>query len=157
MYLSILQMENGETVSTSMRVLKTDTIRLVRLRLFKYDSPDGTLTVTLKDGSTTIGTASLTLAEINTDINATYFHGYVRFDFGDQGVRVNKKGTEAYREIDIEVALTGHTDDNSNYISLCRNFDTDFVDSYGAITNESDMTAEQLTHFQPFGIELYVI
>lgn len=157
MYLAITQLQDGDTITTTMQVLKSQNIRAIRLRLFKYASPDGIITLTVKDGSNTYGAKSLTLAEINADIGATYAHGYVLFDFGDNGISVNKKGTESYVELTLEINLASHTDDNSNYIGLCKNFDIDFVDTHGAISNASDMTTAQLSHFQPYGIEVYSV
>lgn len=154
MYLSVHQIVNSETVATTMRVEETMTFRFVRLRLFKWDTPDGILTVTFKDGSTTIGSTTLALSSLSTEVG-TYFHGYVRLDMGDSGMRVNLKGTEAYKELNVEISLSGHTDDPVNYIALAKNFEGAFVDSHGTISNEDDMTTEQLTHFQPFGIEVF--
>ena len=155
MYLCVDQLVNNETISTTVRIEKTMTARYVRLRLFKYDSPDGTLTIVFKDGATTIGTSSLTLSDLATEVG-TFFHGYVRFDLGTAGMRVNLKGTEAYKELNIEISLTSHTDDDTNYISLVKNFEGAFVDNYGTI-DPLNTTAEQQTHFKPYGMELFKI
>lgn len=155
MYLSVEQLENNDTITTTIRIEETMTIRGLRLRLNVFDTPDGTLTLTLKDGATTIGSIALTVASIVADVG-TYFHGYVLFETDDAGYRINVDPTTNYKELNIEIALTGHTDDDLNYIGLAKNFDNQFVDSYGTIFHESDMTTEQLAHLQPYGIELYV-
>ena len=154
MYLSIQEMKNNEIITTGIRVEESMTIRGLRLRLFKYGAPDGDLTLTLKDGATTIGSINITMAALDADVG-TYFHGYVLFEGDNAGFRINVDPTTAYKELDIELTLANHTDSATNYISWCKNFDTSFVDSYGSIISEGSQTAEQLTHFQPFGVEIF--
>lgn len=152
MYLSIYQLDNNETVSTTVRLDKTTTIGAIRLGLYKHDTPDGTLTLALKDGATEIASQSVTMASLDAAVG-TYFHGYVKYEF--DGVRLNKKGTETYKEITLEVTLTSHTDDDNNYIALQRQIEGAFVPSYGTIPYESDRSAEELTHLQPFMVEIF--
>ena len=155
MYLSVHQLANNETVTTGIRVEKTSTIRAIRLGLFKFDTPDGILTLTLKDGSTTIGSSTVTMTSLDADVG-TYFHGYVRFDSPDAGWRINVDNPDDYLELTLEITLSSHTNDNSNYIALIKQpAQHAFTDSYGTITNEDDMSDEQLEHFQPFKIEVY--
>lgn len=154
MYLSVHCLENNETVSTTIRIDETMMIRAIRLGLYKHDTPDGILTITLKDGATTIGSSSVTMASLDAVVG-TYFHGYVRFDSPDAGWRINVDNPDDYLEVTLEVSLTSHTDDPNNYIALQKQIEGAFVDPHGTIANEDDMSPEQLTHFQPFMIEVY--
>ena len=155
MYLSVLQLENSETVSTGLRINKTMTIRAIRIGIYKHDTPDGTLTLTLKAGATTIGSAVVTMAALDADVG-TFFHGYVRFDSPDAGWRVNLDNPDDYLEVTLEISLSSHTNDNSNYIALVKQPNLHrFVDSHGTIASESDISTEQLEHFQPFMVEVY--
>lgn len=154
MYLSVHQLENSETISTKLRLEKTSTIRAVRLGLYKHNTPDGELTLTLKDGAITIGSSVVTMADLALEVG-TYFHGYVRFDSPDAGWRLNIDNPDDYLELTLELSLSSHANDDSNYIAWQKTIEGAFVDSYGTITNESEMTPEQLTHFQPFKIEVY--
>ena len=157
MDLAITQLENNDTITTGIRIDKNMTIVGLRLRLHKHDSPDGAIAITLKDGATTIGTMSVTMATLVAAVG-TYFHGYVLFETDAAGFYVRIDPTTTYKELSIEIALTGHTNDANNYIALCKNFNSDvIVSSYGTIPSEDDQTAAQLTHFQPYGIEIYKV
>lgn len=157
-HLAITQIENNETITTGLRLEKTATIRAIRLGLFKYDTPDGILTITLKDGATIIGSSSVTMASLIAAEPATYFHGWVRFDTPDSGWRVNIPKSEAYLELTLEISLTSHTNDNTNYIALVNQpAQHAFVDPFGTITNSDGMSSGQLEYFQPYKVELYAI
>jgi hypothetical protein len=158
MYLSVTQLENDETITTGIRLFESMTLIGIRLRLYKHGSPDGTVGITLKEGSTVIGTTTLEVGTLNAAVG-TYFHGYVLFETDSSGFYIQIDPTDSnYKELSIEISLTGHTNDEDNYIGLTRNFASDeIVDSYGTIPNENDMTFQQLVHFQPYGIELYKI
>ena len=155
MYLSVLQLENNETISTGLRINKTMTIRAIRLGLYKHNTPDGTLTITLKDGATTIGTESVTMASLDATVG-TYFHGFMLYDL-ETPIRVNVDPTTSYKELSLEISLTSHTDDPSNYIALQKTIEGAYITPHGTITNESDMTVEQLTHFAPYMLEIYTL
>lgn len=156
MDLSITKLDNNDSIVTNIRLEDTMTIRCIRLRLFKYGNPDGDITLTLKDSlGATIGTSTVQMSDLNNEVG-TYFHGYVKFDSGISGWRFNKSHEIGYEEVELTIQLNNHSNDESNYISLCRNFASDkFIDSFGTIPFENNMSEEQLTHFQPYGIEVY--
>jgi len=74
------------SLQQEMRAVRDARIGAIRLRLYKHLSPAGTFTVNLIQNATTIGTKSLTSADIesmNTEgITASnYYHGYITFEF----------------------------------------------------------------------------
>jgi hypothetical protein len=157
MQLAITQLENNDTITTGINIEEDMTVVGVRLRVYKHGNPDGTIGITFKDGAVTMGTASVTMDDLNA-ATGTYFHGYVLFETDFSGFYIRIDPTTTLKELSIEISLTGHTNDGNNYISLAKNFASDvFVSSYGTISNEDNMTTEQLTHFQPYGLELYKI
>ena len=155
MYLSIDEMKNNDTISTLIRIDKTMTIRALRIGLYKHATPDGTLSLAIKDGGTTIASQSLLMSDLDATVGS-YFHGLVKYEL--DGLRINLESTEAYKELTLEFTLTGHTDDSDNYIALIKQPQADqFVDKFGTIAYEDGQSAEQLEHFQPFMIELYAL
>ena len=122
MYLSIQEMKNNEIITTGIRVEESMTIRGLRLRLFKYGAPDGDLTLTLKDGATTIGSINITMAALDADVG-TYFHGYVLFEGDNAGFRINVDPTTAYKELDIELTLDISMFENGEYTITATIFD----------------------------------
>lgn len=153
MDLSITTINDAETISTTIRLERSFNIRAIRPRLFKNGSPDGVLTLTIKDTGTTLASSTVALSALDA-AQPDHFHGYILFEF--DSLVAKRDPEEAYLELTLELSLSGHTDDASNYISWCHNFSSDaFVDSYGTIPLEDDMTLEELTHFSPYGLEIY--
>ena len=95
MFLSIAQLINAEPIETTIRLDKSEIIRAIRLRLFKFDSPDGTLTLTISDGATALASQTLLLADLAAVVG-DYYHGYVKFEFDSLVVKKDPENT--YKE-----------------------------------------------------------
>lgn len=99
----------SQPITVSSKIVSTG----VRLNLFKYLSPAGTFTCSIKQSSTTIGSKALTSALIeagDTNItNINYTHGYILFQFA--GPVVLNPG-----DYTIELSSSGYTFSEAAYI-----------------------------------------
>lgn len=143
------------TVDTTARFTENAMIHSIRLKMFKHGTiADGTVTLTLLDGATSIGNVSITAAEFNSGITGTYAHGYVKFTF-PESVCVNLESGSAYSEITIRIAMSGHTPDASNYLGLVKQHENTFVSEHG--TRPDTISTAVDCWYNPYGIEIYGI
>ena len=143
-------LENNTVINTKIRVLRSMNIAAVRFNMFKHGTiPDGTIQVDFKIGADIIGSCSLNSSEI-ANIPGTYFHGMVNFTMND-AFRVNLDTSVGYTELDVDISMTGHTNDVNNYIGLVKDSDL-FGDQFGDPVT-GDPAQDVWDNY--FGFELY--
>jgi hypothetical protein len=92
----------------------------IRPNLLFFNDPAGTYTVTVKDGSTVIGSASLSMSEILTGTGWTasqYHHGVILFQFSSPLI-LNKDITYS-----IELSAAGYTFSESTYVGWIKSYE----------------------------------
>lgn len=114
--------------------------RNIRPRIYKAGSPAGTLTLTVKQSGDTLGTASLTLAAIETGIGSSdYFHGVINFAFS-QDVVINKGA------FTVELSASGYTFSESAHYGWIADFEDPVNALEGSVNNVTD---------KPFSFEIW--
>lgn len=119
--LLVTPINDVDEVNITFRV--TENIRLVFVRPHVYlegELLDGSVVLTIKEGSDILKSATLTNTEVNSiKETAENAHGFLRFD---TNVVLNHKKENAYTEYTINIKTTGHTTDTSNYLAICSDF-----------------------------------
>lgn len=146
--LMVEQLENDEVITTKVRFNKSLTVSNVRLGLYKKGMPDGDLEVRFKIGSNLIGIGILLESEIQS-LNGSFWHGVVEIPMSDL-FRINV--SSEYLEVNVEIKITGHTNDNDNYIALKRR-DNNYINKYGSVVDLGN--EEDDLWLNPFELEIY--
>ena len=155
-YLAANSFDNSfTTIDIGMRITRSVMIKAIRVKMLKHGTiADGTLTLeVLTDDGTSLSSKSITAAQFN-EVNATYAHGYFKFEFDEQ-VCINLLDSDTFIPIVIRLTMSGHTEDTDNYVALVRQFDGEFVEEYG--DRPASTTPEDDGWFNPYGIEIYGI
>ena len=94
----------------------------IKVKLYFHNDPSGTFTISLKQGSYTLGSKNYTMAEIKTEAGLSdnqYHWAYVNFDFGKY---IYLEKNISYF---IELSSSGYTFSESSYIGWCRPHEND--------------------------------
>jgi hypothetical protein len=116
----------------------------IRPYLYFHNDPSGTFTISLKYGSTILGSTSLTMNEILTNANWTagqYHHAFIRFSF-DNPVVLNPHITYT-----IELSQSGYTYSGTSYLG--------WIKEYENTTNQDDETAYSDDFKRPFSHQIW--
>lgn len=100
------------TLSQTITVNKRIIVDSIRPRLYLHDDPAGTFTLSIKQGATTLGSKSLTMADIKTNAGFAdnqFHHGFFRFQFANQVVL--NPGTYT-----VELSSSGYTFAEASYL-----------------------------------------
>ncbi len=80
----------GTPLDQEFELIRPRTVKAIRFRLLKFNSPAGNLTLTLEEAGSPIAAKTITIAEIEAAINTKYngvfphFHGMVKFEFANE-------------------------------------------------------------------------
>lgn len=116
----------------------------IRLNLYLHNDPSGTFTLSVKNGSDTIATSSLTVSTIKTNAGLSdnqYHHGFFRFDFSDI-VPLIKNVTYT-----LELSSSGYTFSDSSYIGWIKEFEN----NTNTLIDSTDNDFEKDFSFQLWG------
>lgn len=147
--LAVKQLSNNNPISMKIRLDKSETITAFRYHLYKKASPDGNIIINFKQNSNIIGTGGLSSEDIG-NIPGTYFHGMVKFNL-DNDFKVHFDEDLGYAELEIEVYIENHTDDDNNYIGLVK--ESDVYSEYADDLTYLD--ENQRIWYYSFDFELY--
>lgn len=141
---------NGVAQTQSFKVKKSLILHAVRLQLLKHGTlTDGTLNISIKDGSDTVATKTITYTEFET-VGATYAHGFFSVEFNT--ALGGRQDAEDAHEYTLSLSMSGHTDSESVFIGWLRDWENPIVELYGS--NQTDGIADSDT-FSANGIEFY--
>lgn len=101
------------TLSQTVRCDSTSNVIAVRVKLYKHNSPSGSLQLQIKHNSQVIATSE-TIA-ISSVSGAAYFHGLIRFYISAQ--------LQAGQTYEITLVPTGYTFSEPAYVGWCADFD----------------------------------
>lgn len=157
------QLYNDSIIEQNIRIFKSMYVKVIRLHLYKNGNlSDGNLTLSIFDGATLISSKTLTYSEIN-EVDGTYWHGNISFEF-DDAVFLSINPKEAYKEYTLKIVITDHTDSESIYLCVCKDYEkyisntiTEFKYEplYGSGT--SDGITVDYSDSNPIGIEIYTL
>lgn len=157
------QLYNGKALEQNIRIYKSMYVKVIRLHLYKHNIlQDGNLTLAIYDGASLISSKTLTYSELN-GVGGTYWHGNISFEF-DDAVFLSINPKEDYKEFTLKVTLNDHTDSESFFLMVCRDYEkyvrnsiTEFKYDplYGVGT--SDGITVDFSDSNPIGIEIYTL
>lgn len=128
-------------------------IGCIRVHCFKLGNiVNGSFTMTISQGGTDLGTATITATEIDA-INATHAHGMFTWTFGN-GIFLGVNDTDDEQTYDIRFESSGYTETGSSSFAVCKGFESVFVGEYGI--NYSTETPEQQACSRPYSLEFYI-
>lgn len=126
-------------------------IRHIRPWIYKEGTlVDGDFTCEVFQGATLLAASTINFATINAALTQDFSHGYMRFDFDSLSLKVDEGNTqEAYT---VRFYMNNHITNLTNYISIVRNWETKFYDTFGdgVINNQAPNDS-----IEPGGIEIY--
>lgn len=128
-------------------------LKHIRLWVFKTGTlQDGELTVEILQGSTLLAKSVIIYSMVNTEIPATYAHGFIRFDFDSLSLRVAEGN--ASEEYMARFYMDNHTKDVSNYLAVVRNYERKIYPTYGLGVVAGEAANDMV---EPAGIELFEV
>lgn len=112
--------DDDTTLSQGFRIVEPLHLYGIRLYMMKSDDlSDGTFTLTIKDGNTTIGSKSISYSDFN-DEGSTLL-GYFFFEFN---IRLSgRQQDESYHEYTMELSSSSHTSSDSVFLGWVRNLE----------------------------------
>ena len=132
------------------RINKTIQLAHFRPWIIKWGTPDGEVVLQILRNDEVLKEVRLDSLEINTEINATYFHGQLRFD--TEPLQLNHDRKLEWTEYTAKLFVENGTKDSSNFYGAIRRYEQKFYDIYGndVVNNEAlnDM-------IEPLGFELF--
>lgn len=142
------------TIDVGLTITRACVIKAIKVKMLKHGTiADGSLNLEVFDGARSLGSKTITAADFNT-ISATYAWGYIAFEF-DESITMNIVDGGASVALTLRFTMSGHTEDNNNYVALIRQFENEFVSEFGsrpsAVSNEED------GWYNPYGIEIVSI
>jgi len=136
--------ELKSTLSQEFTIIKRREIIAIRPKLLFVDDPAGEFIITLKQGATTLGSASLTMTEILDGtgwVANRYHYGFLRFQFAAP-IILNRGLTYT-----IELSSSGYTYSSSSYLG--------WIQEYYNPINQGDGST-LLTDFErPYSYQLW--
>jgi hypothetical protein len=108
------------TLEQNFTTVEREQVYAIRPNLYLHNDPVGTFILSIKQGSTTLGSTTLTLAEIKTGAGFAdnqYHHGVFRFLFSTPVV------LQARTEYTIELSSSGYTFSESSFIGWVKEFE----------------------------------
>jgi len=111
----------------------------VKIKLLMYNTPSGTFTLSIKQGATTLSTATFTSADIKTDLSTTddYAYLYKALNFS----LPLKKGS-----YDLVLSSSGYTYDASSFLGWIKSHENVFIEPTTAIGNFIDNSLDVLIY-----------
>lgn len=93
----------------------------IKIKLLMYNAPSGTFTLSIKQGATTLSTATFTSADIKTDLSTTdnYAHLYKALNFS----LPLKKGS-----YDLVLSSAGYTYSASSFLGWIKSHENVFIE-----------------------------
>jgi len=98
----------------------------VKIKLLMYNTPSGTFTLSIKQGATTLSTATFTSADIKTDLSTTdnYAYLYKALNFS----LPLKKGS-----YDMVLSSSGYTYSESSFLGWIKSHENVFIEPTTAL------------------------
>lgn len=137
------------------RVYETILIRGIRLEMFKSGFPTGSVFMEIYVDGILNETQELTFEEINSEITATYAHGYLHFEL-DNPVFISVDNVIGNKEMELRFYTSGYTYSNSVNFGIIKRHNNKIVSDYG-IDYASAMDEDQAASHAPYSIEIYEI
>ncbi len=152
MTLLVDELYNGIVITQKFKTQKSFQLAHTRLWIYKHRNGQvGDLTCRIKIGSTLLKEVTIDASELNTAIDGTYFHGYVRFDFDAMWISHDRENE--YTEYSVEYEFVG-TSDINNFYGMCRQFNNLIYPAYGDL---NIMDQPKNSSISPYGYELYSV
>lgn len=140
--MKILVEELKTTLTHTATAVRRMSIQALRPYIYKHLSPSGSFTLSLKQGGSTLGSATFTSADIEAIDGVTalnYFHGAYKVEFTDP-VIVNRG------EFEIELSHSGYTFAESAYLGWIREHER-IINPFTSTGNDAE---------NPLAVEIWV-
>lgn len=148
--LLVDELYSGIVVTQKFRTKETFQLAHFRPWIYKHGNGQiGDLTCRVKLNSTLLKEVTIDANTLNTAINGTYFHGYIRFDF--DSMWISHERTNEYTEYTIEVEFVG-TSSPANFYGMCRQYNNLLYPAYGDLDINDEPKNSSIS---PYGYELY--
>lgn len=127
-------LKNDVEYSSTFRIDRNITIKHIRAHLEKHGTANsGDITISIKQSSTILKEAIVTVDKINEEILADYAHGFFRFDF--DGLVLHHNYENEFTEYEIVTKITNHINDDDNFISLVADLNAPIANIYDTISS----------------------
>lgn len=152
MTLLLDELFDGIIVRQKFRTDKNFQLAHVRPWIYKHGNGQvGDLTCRIKIGNILLKEVTIDANVLNTAINGTYFHGYVRFDFDSMWISHDRNNQ--FTEYTVEYEFVG-TSDINNFYGVCRQFNNLLYPAYGDLDENDEPKNGAIS---PYGYELYSV
>jgi hypothetical protein len=144
--LLIDELYSGIVITQNIRVSTNQSIAYIRPWIYKQGTlVDGSFRCQVYDGVTLLKQVDIPYTTINSEIPASYAHGYIRFDVSP--LPLNVTNGQAYQTYTLKFSMVSHTTNTSNYLAICRDWESPKYPVYdGPILDDTSA---------PYGIELF--
>lgn len=144
--LIIDELWDGVVFTQNIVVKKSVSLAWIRPWIYKEGTlQSGQLRLEVYDGATLLKQIDIDHTVINTNIPASYAHGYLRFDV--EPLSLNVADTETEHVYTLKFSMVNYTDHPSHYLAICREWDQRKYQIFGSLP-DGDVE-------EPAGYELY--
>jgi len=145
------ELYDGVVFPQNFKVSKSMNGAHIRPWIYKQGTlADGALTCRVYEGATLLSTKTISFSEINTEIPATYAHGFIRFDFPSLSLKVDEGETE--HEYTVQFEMVGYTTDTDNFVGICRRWELKTYPTYGPGVIDNEAPNDSV---EPAGLEIF--
>lgn len=142
------------TTDADQKITGSVIIQAIRVKMIKHGTiADGELSLEVLEGAKSLGGTTITAAEFNS-ITGTFAWGYWAFNF-DEAIAINVTDETIETDLTFRFTMSGHTEDNDNYVGLIRQFESTFVPEFG--DRLPSISPEQDGWQNPWGIEIFTL
>lgn len=151
MTLLVDELYTGITFSQKFRINRSMQLAHFRPWIIKWGNPTGgDLVLQILQGGELLKEVRLSATDINLDINATYFHGQVRFDTSP--LQLNHDREAEFTEYEARLFTDGMTTDSNNFYGAIRRYEQKFYNTYGDGVTAGEAQNDMI---EPLGFELF--
>lgn len=148
----------------NIRRYKSSTVSHIRLHILKTKRIDvGYLRLAVKDGTSNVGYAYVSIDDINQITDDDYWHGFVTFEF-EKPLFLSVNPTDEYKEFTLVFTFVGYGQvGSSGTIEICRDYEKNIRNTIGEFRypplygDTSDGITADFADQMPYGYEIYTL
>lgn len=149
--LIVEQLMNGVTFEQPIKVKRTISIAHFRPWVLLHGTlASGQLQCKIRQGATVLSTKTIDYTLLNAAKTQAYAHGYIRFDFN--GLVLGRAQGETETEYIVELSMVGYSNDFSNYVGVCREWESKSSLVYGDVDGFGNAVNSTV---EPIGYQIF--